>query len=77
MRLTVFPALPIALGLGIGMAADAYADDPATPQQVAACKADALRLCPLDIPDTRQVEACMQRKVTRLSPACRDTVQGK
>ncbi|MCK9819000.1 hypothetical protein [Komagataeibacter oboediens] len=77
MRQSVFCALPITLGLGIGLPAKAYSATPATPQQVAACKVDALRLCPLDIPDTRLVEACMHRRVADLSPACRDTVQGK
>lgn len=77
MRRSVFCALPIVTGLGMALPANAYSADPGTPQQVAACKVDALRLCPLDIPDTRLVEACMQRRIADLSPACRDTVQGK
>ncbi|WP_213288786.1 hypothetical protein [Bradyrhizobium sp. sGM-13] len=42
-----------------------------TPEQEQACTGDAFRLCSSDIPDISRVTACMVRKKSQLSPACR------
>jgi hypothetical protein len=41
-----------------------------TPEQRAACEADAMRLCP-QFTDVQQITACMQQNRRRLSPPCR------
>lgn len=42
-----------------------------TPEQRRACKADAYRLCPWDVPDPGKTERCMRAQLKSLSPACR------
>jgi len=42
-----------------------------TPDQRAACEPDAMRLCGEFVPDVERIKACMYRKRSQLSPACR------
>jgi hypothetical protein len=42
-----------------------------TPEQRAACEADAMRLCQQYVPDVNQITACMSRNRSKLSPRCR------
>ena len=42
-----------------------------TMEQQQACMGDAFRLCSSEIPDVSRVGACMVRRQTELSPACR------
>jgi hypothetical protein len=42
-----------------------------TPEQQQACQPDAMRLCSEFIPDIPKITACMAKKRTSLSPACR------
>ena len=42
-----------------------------TPEQEQACTSDAFRLCSSEIPNVDAVTACMERKKSQLSPACR------
>jgi hypothetical protein len=44
----------------------AYSQD-----EEAACSGDAFRLCSSEIPDVDRITACMERKKSQLSPACR------
>ncbi|ARN81482.1 hypothetical protein B1812_10825 [Methylocystis bryophila] len=41
-----------------------------TAEQRAACQDDAFRLCSDDVPDTAAIEACLQRHIRSISPAC-------
>ncbi|HEY2226906.1 MAG TPA: hypothetical protein VGI22_04045 [Xanthobacteraceae bacterium] len=43
-------------------------------QQQQACTPDAMRLCGEFIPDVAKITACMARKRSSLSPACRATM---
>ena len=42
-----------------------------TPDEDAACRPDAFRLCSSEIPDVDRITACMEQKKSQLSPACR------
>lgn len=42
-----------------------------TPEQRRACRSDAMRLCRQFVPNVQRVTACMERNLSRLSPACR------
>ncbi len=42
-----------------------------TPEQRRACKDDAYRFCPYDVPDPQKVEACLRKYIRSISPACR------
>jgi hypothetical protein len=42
-----------------------------TDEEQQACSGDAFRLCGPDIPDVDRITACMIRKQSELSPACR------
>jgi hypothetical protein len=42
-----------------------------TPDEDEACRGDAFRLCSFEIPDVDRITACMERKKSQLSPACR------
>ena len=42
-----------------------------TPEEDEACRPDAFRLCSSEIPDIDRITACMERKKSQLSPACR------
>jgi len=60
----------------LGLAgAVSFAPEPAaaqgTAQQQQACTPDAMRLCGEFIPDVTKISACMARKRSSLSPACR------
>ena len=51
-----------------------------TPEQRAACEADAIRLCGDYVPDERRITACMSGKRRYLSPGCRrvfDSAKGR
>ncbi len=41
-----------------------------TAQQRAACQDDAFRFCSDDVPDPVAIEACLQRNIRSISPAC-------
>jgi hypothetical protein len=42
-----------------------------TPEQRAACEADAMRLCGQYVPDVQRITACMHQNRRYLSPRCR------
>ncbi|GBQ83292.1 hypothetical protein AA13595_1144 [Gluconacetobacter johannae DSM 13595] len=44
---------------------------PTRDQQSAACRGDAVKLCAFAIPNERKVQACMEKKIDKLSPRCR------
>jgi hypothetical protein len=48
-----------------------------TPDQRAACEADAMRLCQEFVPDVQRITACMSQKRRYLSPRCRVYFGGK
>jgi len=66
LRLSAALSVAISLGLGAG-AARAQGTD----QQRSDCEADAFRLCSAVIPNIPAIEACLESKVSDLSPACR------
>lgn len=47
-----------------------------TPDEQAACTPDVLSLCFFEIPNEERIVACLNRKVDKLSPACRDVIAG-
>jgi hypothetical protein len=47
-----------------------------TPQQQQACQGDAVRLCGQFIPDVAKIKACMSRKRSQVSAACRAAIVG-
>jgi len=63
----------VVLTSGILTAAAALADPSslATPGQRRACTPDVYRLCAAEIPNPRAITACLRRKRTNLSDACR------
>jgi hypothetical protein len=59
----------LALALAVSLwpaASQAY-----TPEQQQACSGDAMQLCGEFVPDVDRITACMIRKKSQLSPACR------
>jgi type II secretory pathway component PulL len=62
----------LALWLGMSPAAAQ-----GTPEQRAACEADAMRLCQEFVPDVQRITACMSQKRRHLSPRCRVYFGGK
>ena len=42
-----------------------------TAEQRAACRPDVYRLCAGEIPNARAITRCLERNMSRLSPACR------
>lgn len=64
-------AAAIVLGVGVGHAQDG------TPAQRNACKPDVFRLCAEFIPNRDTITACLQRKLSKLSPECRAVFEGK
>nr|WP_264812219.1 hypothetical protein [Gluconacetobacter sacchari] len=44
-------------------------------EQSAACRGDAIKLCPLAIPNEDKITACMKKKIDQLSPRCRAMFQ--
>jgi hypothetical protein len=58
--------------LTIGAAANAQNyDSISTPEQRRACTPDVYRLCAGEIPSVAKITACLRRKKTSLSDACR------
>lgn len=55
----------------IGFLAAAPAWGQGTPEQRRACKDDAYKWCPWDVPDPVKTEKCMRAHIKALSPACR------
>ncbi|WP_457797316.1 cysteine rich repeat-containing protein [Methylocystis sp. S23] len=64
--LLVFAAIQ-AFSFGAALAQD----DQGTPEQRRACKDDAYKYCPYDVPDPEKTEACLRRYMRALSPECR------
>ncbi len=60
------------LGLLLGGVAASPAWAQGTPEQRAACEADAYKWCPYDVPDVAAVEACLEKNIRWLTPACQD-----
>jgi hypothetical protein len=48
-----------------------------SPEQRAACEADAMRLCQEFVPDVQRITACTSQKRRYLSPRCRVYFGGK
>lgn len=44
---------------------------PTREEQSAACRGDAIKLCAFAIPNESKVQACMEKKIDKLSPRCR------
>jgi hypothetical protein len=42
-----------------------------TAEQRSACKDDAYRFCPYDVPNPTKTEACLRKYIHSISPACR------
>ena len=42
-----------------------------TPEQERACKDDAYKWCPYDVPDPAAVEACLLKNIRSITPDCR------
>jgi hypothetical protein len=57
--------------LTIGFLAVSPAWGQGTPEQRRACKDDAYKLCPWEVPDPVKTEKCMRVHIKSLSPACR------
>jgi hypothetical protein len=47
-----------------------------TPAQQAACRPDVFRLCAGEIPNVRAITRCLERNMSRLSPACQSVFAG-
>lgn len=69
------PVVPCSARLAAVLAGLLLACAPAaaqgTAQQRSACMDDAYRLCGKVIPDEAKIEACLESRLTELSPACR------
>jgi len=66
-KLQLGSMLAVALAVSLWSAASrAY-----TPEQQQACSGDAMQLCGEFVPDVDRITACMIRKKSQLSPACR------
>lgn len=70
MRHSLWIALPLVLSMSATAAAQG------TPEQQAACKGDAFRLCDDYIPDVAAVEQCLRAHMSQLSRACRNEFGG-
>lgn len=57
--------------------AEAQQDYRGTPEQRAACRPDVYRLCPGEIPNVRAITRCLERNMSRLSPACRTVFENR
>ncbi|RXT35251.1 hypothetical protein [Bradyrhizobium betae] len=67
----LMPALLAAIVVALGSAAASAQDNQGTPEQRAACMADAFRLCSAYIPDPPGVEACLRQRKSDLSEGCK------
>lgn len=47
-----------------------------TADEQAACTPDVFRLCASEIPSEPKIVACLNRKIDKLSPACRKVMSG-
>lgn len=47
-----------------------------TADEQAACTPDVFRLCASEIPSESKIVACLNRKIDKLSPACRKVMNG-
>jgi len=73
VRLVCALVLPVGIVLGSLGAASAQGSESARD----ACTPDAMRLCNEFIPDEARVRACMLRKRSQLSEACRLAMRGQ
>ncbi|MCW2276070.1 hypothetical protein GJ654_19445 [Rhodoblastus acidophilus] len=46
-----------------------------TPEQRSACQDDAMNYCGPEIPNVQLIEACLESRMSQLSPACRAEFQ--
>jgi hypothetical protein len=53
---------------GVVCATSAFAQG--TPEQERACKGDAYKWCPYDVPDPAAIEACLRKNIKWITPAC-------
>jgi hypothetical protein len=53
---------------GALFAAPAFAQG--TPEQERACKDDAYKWCPYDVPDPQAIAACLRKNIKWITPAC-------
>jgi hypothetical protein len=54
----------------------ALAREQETEQERKACMPDVFKLCNAFIPNPEQIIACLRQKVSSLSPACREVMDG-
>jgi hypothetical protein len=76
-KLSPVSVVALAAGmLGAAFVMSAPASAQGTPEQQQACQSDAYRLCSEFIPDAQKTGACMARKRSQLSPACKSQFHG-
>jgi len=64
-------AIRSAVGLAMLGLAAAPALAQGTAEERSACMGDALEFCFSDVPDVAKIEACLERHMDKLTPACR------
>ncbi|WP_246317154.1 hypothetical protein [Hyphomicrobium methylovorum] len=63
-----------ALALIVAVAPSASQAHSGTADEQAACTGDVLSLCFSEIPNEKRIVACLNRKLDKLSPACRQVI---
>ena len=63
-------ARPAAALAGLLLIISAPAAAQGTAQERSACMGDAFRFCAADIPNVSKIEACLESKLSELTPAC-------
>ncbi|QGM98319.1 hypothetical protein [Methylocystis parvus] len=62
-------SLPLTAVLSALLVGSAFAQG--TPEQRRACKDDAYKYCPYDVPNPQKTEACLRKYMQALSAGCR------
>ena len=65
----------LAVVVMLGVISTSAASAQGTAEQRRACKADAYKFCPYDVPDPTTTEACLRKYIRSISPACRHQFQ--
>jgi hypothetical protein len=65
----------IILGFAILAYVTSVSEAAETPEERQACANDANTLCPDEVPDRERVYACLIKKISQLSPACKKVVR--
>jgi len=77
-RKTLVSGIFICLATAISIVAQTNASfaHSGTDEEQAACTPDVLSLCFWDIPNEEKIVACLNKNLSRLSPACRTVIAG-